>query len=391
MQNQRKYERYNLALSAYLKDKSGVRPMKTGNISRYGLFLITNEPAPMRQLLKLIIEFPHNRETIEVLAQVMWSDVKGEGREGIPGMGVKFFSLPDAERQKWEHFVDTVRSGSQSAGADQAAKAAAKDGDGESTGVYTINEEQLEELEELEELSDLELEEGELVNIDEDVEEETFDGKPQPIQDLSEVMEEYEHKDPDLQAEEPETDEVERRIYPRKPVAFLVRLKDVSRMREMFTRDISLGGMFLKTNDQKGQGDVVEVIIVHPWTLEEFPLRAEVRRVERNAAGNVAGLGVQFLEFDDDMRDSLLTYIESGYMILKSSPDTPIEAEVIRRIEAIETKIKANPIASDLHYQVGLLYLCLSDWEKSGEHVDIARKLGYSVPEEVMGRLEGKA
>ena len=56
--NKRKFERYDLQLTAYLKDKTGSHMLKTGNISRYGLYLNTPDPKPLRQLVKVQIEFP---------------------------------------------------------------------------------------------------------------------------------------------------------------------------------------------------------------------------------------------------------------------------------------------------------------------------------------------
>ena len=377
MQNQRKFERYDLVLSVYLKDKSGAHQIKTGNVSRYGLFLETAEPKPMRQLVQLVIEFPDKRETIETLAQVMWSDATGESArsEGTPGMGIKFFSMTEKQRRSWESFVDLVRTGRVEQGEEEKPKSAKRPKD----GVYVIGEEELEELEDLENL-------GKLVSIEDVID---FEKEPAPVRDLSKTEAEYERSGPKVKLPN-EDDEIERRVYPRKPASFLVKLRDVDTLRELFTRDISLGGMFIKTTITKIISDEVAVVIVHPWTSEEFSLQAKVKRIEKNAVGNPCGFGVGFVGMDDRLRDMLLTYIESGYVIRHTNDDTPIEAEVIRRIEQVEHKIKDNPIDSKLHYEIGLLYFSLPDWEKSHEHIEIASKLGYNVPSEIISRLEGK-
>lgn len=381
MSNKRKYERYDLAISVALKDKHGVHEMATGNISKYGLFLVTPDPRPLRQLIQLVIEFPEKADTIEVLAQVMWTDETGESERsgGLAGMGVKYFSMPDKDRRKWESFVDRIRSGDIDPAEYQKPKSA-----GESQSIHSIGEEELEELEDLD-LAEVSNEIGEeIISIDE---EEITDGVR--VEDLSEFEEQYDDEDiPEVVLKV--INDKERREFPRKTAAFLVKVKSVETIRDLYTRDISLGGMFLKTNAPAEIGDEVSVSVIHPWTKQEFTLDATVKRIENNSAGNPSGYGVEFDSIDDSMRDSLLTYIESGFVIMKTDEDLPIESEVIKRIEGVEEKIKANPIESSLHYEVGLLYLSLSDWEKADEHIEIASKLGYGVPSEVVSRLERK-
>jgi Tfp pilus assembly protein PilZ len=385
MTNQRKHERYNLQLAVYLKDRRGANTVKTGNISKYGLFIVTPDPKPVRQLVQLVIEFPHKAEVINVLAQVMWVDETGtsERSGGQAGMGVKFFSIPDQERQKWEAFVDQVRTGR--VRPDETLSAAPTE-ESDPQGVYTIGEEELEELEELNLDNITDSIEEEILSIEEEESAEQFSG------DLSEAEAEYERNG----AAAIETgavyvsDDNERREYPRKPVSFAVKMRDLDAMRQFLTRDISLGGMFLKTTIEKKVGEIVDVLIVHPWTENEFSLRSEVRRIERNEIGSLAGLGVEFSKVDDMLRDSLLMFIESGYVVEKMDEDSPIESAVIQRIEVVEKQIKSDPINAALHFEVGLLYLGLSDWEHALEHVDISQKLGYDVPEEVIARLHQK-
>lgn len=381
MSNKRKYERYNLQLAVYLKDKRGTNKIRTGNISKYGLFLVTPQPKPERQLIQLVIEFPHKAETINVLAQVMWVDETGtsERSGGLQGMGVKFFSMPDQERQNWEAFVDQVRTGR--VRLEEAPAPVPNLESGEDSSIYTIGDEELEELEDLDIDEVTESIEEEILDIEEDEGEAYSD-------DLSAAEAEYESGkgafDAALAAS---AEDRERRDFPRKPVAFLVKMRDVGSLRQLFTRDISLGGMFLKTQIEKPLNTAVEVMIVHPWTNEEFPLEAIVRRIERSETGSIAGLGVEFSGVDDDLRDSILMFIESGFAVFKREPDSPIESAVIARIEGVEARIKANPIDAALHFELGLLYLGLSDWERFNEHVGIAEKLGYEVPEEVSQRI----
>ncbi len=401
MQNNRKHERYNHRLSVQLKDRKGSHPLKTGNISRFGLFLITSDVKNLRELIKLEVQLPHSGRNLEILAQVMWVDK--EGKSSNPGMGVKFFSMPDDIKREWEQFVDMVRTGR----VQETPPDLPEDNPMHSGTVHAIGEEELQALEgvdSLESLDDLEdIDLGDMMNGDE----------PDSAQDLSAAMADY---DPDgnglNQALEeieteliddddeagppplPETDDPppsdgsERREFPRKAVSFLVNLENIEALKQPYTRDVSLGGLFLETGMALKVGQTVNLRIVHPWTRREFPMKAAVRRAETDSNGRPAGVGVEFMEIDDDLRDSLLTFIESGFVIIKEKPDIPIESQVIRLIEETEEQIKQNPIDNTKHYEVGLLYLCLSDWEKAGEHLGIALNLGYPVPEEIKARLQ---
>lgn len=381
--NKRKFERYDLHLTAYLKDKGGSHKLRTGNISRYGLFLLTPDPKPLRQLVKVQIEFPGGTDSLEVLAQVMWSDLKGE-REGQPGMGLKFFSIPDREKRRWEEFVDRVRSGQVEA--PQEAQEA-------STGVYVIGEE------ELEELGDIDLDAaGEAIDDEEIIafEESTsfkaikIDDEPAAV-DLSLDEAEYESTGGTVvMPAVADNSDIERRMFPRKEAAFRVRLKDQHDLREVVSRDISQGGLFLRSTTPIPVGETLPILLIHPWTNEEMPVMVRTVRIEKTRDGRLAGVGVEFSETDESMRDTLLTFIESGFVIEKTDRNEPIEGEVIKRIEGLEGRIAANPmdaIDPRLHFELALLYLFLSTWDKGSEHLEFAQGLGYAVPPEVAARF----
>lgn len=417
MRNQRKFERYSFSLSVHIKDKHGLHPIRTVNLSKYGLFLETQNPFPVRQLIKLLIKFPNNFDPIEALAQVMWVDETGDSErgEGVPGIGVKFFSMPDEDRQSWEQFVDMTRRGQiktidEKEKKGNKKKRKAKPDTEEEGGVHTIAEGELDELENIEGIE--QLDEMEDLDLGDDEEQDEPDSNDVVVQDLSGALEEYEKDGDDVDSaleevleeipdidieveevkEEPSENDndAERRTYPRKKVSFKVKVRDVDAMREFFSKDISLGGIFLATSSDWKEGEKLDIVIVHPWTNESFSISAVVNRLVKSETERNVGIGVEFLNLDDSLRDTLLTYIESGFVIYKDSDDTPIESDIIRRIEEAERKVKKNPIDSSLHYELGLLYLCLSDWDKAGDHIDFAVKLGYDVPGEVSANLEKK-
>jgi|GEM_PF-1152140 len=388
--NKRKHERFGVRLIVEVKDRKGKHPLPTGDISRYGLYLITADPRPERQLIQMIIKFPHNGEEIDVMGQVMWCNRGGGQREEkTPGMGIKFFSMPDEPRRMWEEFVELLRAGKIDVDSETASEAAEDDEEAadQAGDVITIGDEELEELGDLD-LEDIETDDN-LIEFEEESGEEIGSKTGPGVIDLSGVADKYGLELPEIDEEVVEDlHNEERRIFPRKAATFMIRMADISQMREFYTRDISLGGLFLKTNMERKVGDKVNLVIVHPWSAEEFELPSEVKRIEIDVSGEQNGLGLQFAGMSDLLRDSLLVFIETGFVVKRSSVDVPAESDVIRQIEIIENGIRNNPIDESLHFKVGMLYTYISDWNKAREHLEIAGKLGRNIPEAVHAKLQ---
>ena len=393
--NKRKHERFGVRLTVEVKDRKGRHPLPTGDISRYGLYLITADPRPERQLIQMIIKFPHNGEQIDVMGQVMWSN-RGSGQRGekTPGMGIKFFSMPDEPRRMWEDFVEQLRagkinidSGSPAAEEGFEIEAAPEKESAAAGDVISIGDEELEELGDLD-LEDIATDDN-LIEFEEEssLEEELAgDG----VIDLSNVADTYGLADlPEIEEEiieELQSDE--RCEFPRKAATFMIRMADIAQMREFYIRDISLGGIFLKTTMERKIGEKVNLVIVHPWSAEEYELPSEVKRIEFEESGEQSGLGLHFVGMSDLLRDSLLIFIETGFVVVRSSVDVPAESDVIRQIEIIENGIRSNPIDEALHFKVGMLYTYISDWAKAREHLELASKLGRNIPEAVHAKLQ---
>jgi Tfp pilus assembly protein PilZ len=121
-----------------------------------------------------------------------------------------------------------------------------------------------------------------------------------------------------------------RRQHPRSLSCFLVQLRDRDRLREFFTRDISTGGMFLKTPAPDKVSKQVQLIIVHPETKEEFPIRGAVVRVVLDRAMPERGVGIRFESMTRVREAALVTFIESGINFLEQG--TPSQEERLERL-----------------------------------------------------------
>lgn len=115
-----------------------------------------------------------------------------------------------------------------------------------------------------------------------------------------------------LRGEQPAA--ADQRTAPRRLASFLVRLKDVSRLREVYTRDISDGGLFVSTPLVKPLGSEVSLVIVHPASDEEFELVGTVARIQD---GPPKGMGIRFTDFGGEERDAFKRFMDTGVAALR--------------------------------------------------------------------------
>jgi hypothetical protein len=102
-----------------------------------------------------------------------------------------------------------------------------------------------------------------------------------------------------------------RRRFERVAAVFEVRTASVDDLLPFASRDVSKGGMFLTADSPRAVGDVIGVELVHPERDERFEVRCVVRRVVSEAALGV-GMGVEFLDLDEDRRDALWEFINGA-------------------------------------------------------------------------------
>ncbi len=391
--NQRKEERYGVSMDVSQNDKSGKHVAKTGDVSRSGLFLCTPVLKPLRSLIQLSIHLPNDPTPISVMAQVAWVNEQDSAASQGPrcGMGVKFFSMNRVDTQRWEAFLKDMKSGGLSQETMNQLTGVASS---QPSGVYSLEHEDLENLEIEQELQEFEedVDEFEIV-IDDDFDSldsspvtdlsleagsletgqlPTYDGEPLPLE-------------PDIPSRATPADSSiphwDQRQFSRRDASFLVKMQDQQTLHQFFTINISEGGMFLQTTDTLPVGTTTQLVLIHPWTAEEFPLVATVRRIE-NKPGHPPGLGIEFDGKTEEQRDAILAFIESGFNLKVSGAVNLIEGALLR-IRKLEEKIQQNPIDSELHYGVGLLYLYLKEYSKASEHLDISQRLGFPIPRDI--------
>jgi len=195
-----------------------------------------------------------------------------------------------------------------------------------------------------------------------------------------------------------------RRKYPRNLSCFLVQLKDRDRLREFFTRDISTGGMFLRTPAPNKVSERVELIIVHPETREEFPIQGVVVRVVTKCALVERGVGIQFEPMTPALEAALVTFIESGANFLERG--SLCQEERIERLgkaaamvgdsvsalmvlgnalleemdaagatKTLERALVQQPDDLGIHQGLFKAYNMMGDLDRAGRHLDAVRRL----------------
>ncbi len=103
-QDRRRDARARISLPTHVVRRGGMEPIEMLDASYRGLFVRMDDPPPERELVKLVIEMPDDRE-MEVHAVVVRLVVDPLGRCGV---GLRFFALNGQERITWESFISSL-------------------------------------------------------------------------------------------------------------------------------------------------------------------------------------------------------------------------------------------------------------------------------------------
>jgi len=107
--NRRRHARYAYSAPADLIRGKKVAHLETVDVSFSGLFLRTDEPPPLRELVKIRLELPSDGEEAMLLGMAVHRVPPGGPRTA--GIGVLLYGLDPALRARWERFVQEVRMG----------------------------------------------------------------------------------------------------------------------------------------------------------------------------------------------------------------------------------------------------------------------------------------
>lgn len=103
-EERRRYRRHECELRALLRERVRTAALKTVNISRHGVFIITDSPKPERELVRLSFELPDG--PLEVMGMVARAVPRDAAAGAHPGMGIDFFALAKQAKDRWDAFVE---------------------------------------------------------------------------------------------------------------------------------------------------------------------------------------------------------------------------------------------------------------------------------------------
>ena len=283
----------------------------TGDLNRGGLFIRTDDPRRLRQLVELEIDLHDGKEPISTLAVVRHRISANEAREygRIPGMGVQFYGMSNQTRRRWETFTLKLTGEYQRFA-----------GDGIGPGVASTHQATPRSKQRSREVwaSDTPMPPDEDTKIEipppEDPTEEEL-GTDDPMLSApfnGDVDPDETPAGPVLRMVGDEVIDKIRRDEVRYEADFKVRMPTIEKLHEFMTRDISAGGIFLRTKRAVEAGTVVQVLVIHPETEQEFGLAGKVVRVHNDESGNPTGLGIKFTGLDNETTADLRQFVVSG-------------------------------------------------------------------------------
>jgi type IV pilus assembly protein PilZ len=118
------------------------------------------------------------------------------------------------------------------------------------------------------------------------------------------------------------TDESPQRRHSRLHHELLVAYKSVDGFITDWATNISRGGIFINTRTPHPVGSTVRLIISLPDTAFPFDLTGKVTRVNEfdNRSNQVPGMGIEFVDVDEDKRGRIERFVER---LRKELPDPP--------------------------------------------------------------------
>ncbi len=143
-----------------------------------------------------------------------------------------------------------------------------------------------------------------------------------------------------------------RRRHQRFVNCFLVRMRDKDRLRKFYTKDISTGGMFLKTPMLPDLHSTVELILIHPETDHEFRLMGIVVRLLDGPTPQERGIGIQFHQLSPVLHAALVEFIESGVNYLENPDEKRAE-----RLRLFRKALDLTPTSAQAFISLGEEFL----------------------------------
>lgn len=102
--DERTCRRMPVKVGCWLVELDGLSCLYTFDISEKGVSVVTEDPFPVGQVVKLQFFTPHSARAVTLEAEVVWSSLEPEG-----GMGLRFINLDEKGRRILREFTLLLR------------------------------------------------------------------------------------------------------------------------------------------------------------------------------------------------------------------------------------------------------------------------------------------
>jgi len=107
----RKQTRVQKTLSLMFKDRKSFVKAYTDNISKGGLFIMTERPLKQGEQFLLKLQVPDLPEPIKLNCEVSWVREQTDTEKRPPGMGIKFYKMTKKDNQVLNQYFQTLIKG----------------------------------------------------------------------------------------------------------------------------------------------------------------------------------------------------------------------------------------------------------------------------------------
>lgn len=106
----RREDRFPVRVPVTLRLGREIRKLYTGDVSFRGLFICTDNPPTLRQLISIELLLPPNDDLFTSHGMSVYVLEPGQEIDHMPGVGVQFYAQAEAQRRQWEQFVASIKN-----------------------------------------------------------------------------------------------------------------------------------------------------------------------------------------------------------------------------------------------------------------------------------------
>lgn len=280
---QRRDKRYRTQLPVRTRINGRRLSLYTDDVSFRGMFLCTEVPPPVRQLIRIETILPPNNVPFATHGMVVYVIGVDDPNGRSPGVGVQFYGMGD-ERRAWETFIQFIQRRSDPVPDRRSGEQGTVAGNGQAVTPPPHRTSPL----------------TPAVRVSPPANPPRATEPPPPA--------------PSAGGHPPIPFRValgsgahENRRFHRFPIVLEVWPRNLDELMRMYSRDVSVGGMFLPTTRAIPLSTQLRLEIRHPHAESIFPLTAVVRR----HSDQPPGIGVEFVDLDDRRRRQFFEFIHA--------------------------------------------------------------------------------